>query len=270
MSYVLSGRLRIQCSADVVEPVANQTVLIYWAPEGERGDFIVRTHEEARAREYLLLAQGRTDAQGDFEIEIGRDTLFGHRGSTRQYAGGPIQIEVYHRGMGGDTDPAQFSLGQIQPEWSSEGDRQTARFNTVVPEDRWSKVKAALDEWTIVGQVRRPDGSPAAGYHVFAYDADPVHDDFLGSTQTNADGTFRLDYRGSAFRPTPIAGLDVERGGPELYFHVQDAGGSVVYEEPSSRGAQPDRARSPNWFHVELKVQGSGSSASPSIPIPAT
>jgi hypothetical protein len=267
MSYVLSGRLRARCSADVVEPIANQSVMIYWVPEGERSNFTVRTHDEARAREYLLLAQGRTDAEGAFEIEIGRDTLLGHRGSTRVYAGGPLQIEVYHRGTGGETEPAQFTIGQIQPVWTASGNQQTAHFDEVVSAEQWAQVKAALDEWTIVGRVRQPDGTPAPGYQVFAYDADPVHDDFLGSTQTSADGTFRIDYRGSAFRPTPIAGVDFERGGPELYFHVQDASGSVVYEEPSSRGAQSDRARAPNWFHVELKVQGPGST--PSIPTPA-
>ncbi|CAN5818766.1 MAG: carboxypeptidase regulatory-like domain-containing protein [Gemmatimonadetes bacterium] len=267
MSYVLNGRLRARCSADVVEPVANQTVLIYWVPEGEVGDFTVRPHDEARAREYLLLAQGRTDPEGNFGIQIGRDTLFGHRGSTREYAGGPLQIEVYHRGAGGETEPAQFSVGQIQPAWSGTGDQQNAHYEEVISAAHWARVKTALDEWTIVGTVRRTDGAPASGYHVFAYDADPVHDDFLGSIQTSGDGTFRLDYKGSDFRPTPIAGLDIERGGPELYFHVQDADGSVVYEEPSSRGAQSDRARSPNWVHVELKVQGPG--ITPSIPTPA-
>lgn len=255
MSYVLSGRLRARCSRDVVEPVGNETVLLYWVAEGERASaYEIRSHEEARSREYLLLAQGRTDADGSFRIDLAEDTLLGHRGSTREYAGGPLTVEVYYRGAGSETEPVQFSLGKIQPQWHASSEGQTARLDHEIPAESWSRVRAALDLWTVAGFVRVAGGGAAAGYRVSAYDADAVRDDFLGAAESEADGSFRIDYPGSRFRPAPVAGVDVERGGPELYFRVEAPDGSVAYEEASSRGSEPDRANASNWFTVDISI----------------
>lgn len=258
MSYVLTGRLRARMDENTVEPVANQTVLLYWVPSGEDGSFTIRSHDEARAREYLLLAQGRTDARGEFRIDMGEDTLMARKGSRRTYAGEPLSLEIYCRGTDGttnfETEEVQFSLGHLQPSWENHGDHFHGTLEHELTADQWRRVREAQDSWTIAGRVvRDSDQSPLPGMRVFAYDVDTVQDDFLGSAITGEDGSFRIDYPGSAFRQTSV-GVGYERGGPEIYFRVETADGKVVYTEPRSRGNDPDRANSPNWFSTELRV----------------
>lgn len=253
MSHVLAGRLRARCGAGFEEPIANETVLLYWRAEGDPDGFTLRTHEQAREREYLLLAQGRTDSDGNFRIDIGGDTLLGHRGSRRLYEGGLLGLEVFCRGSG-SAEGVQFRVGTVQPDWQGGGDAYFARLDRDLDESAWAQVRRALDLWTIVGRVMLRTGSPAAGYTVFAHDCDALRDDFLGSALVAADGSFRIDYPGSAFHPGRIARIDLERGGPEVYFHVQAQDGTVIYEEASSRGICRDRANSPNWVDVELTI----------------
>lgn len=254
MSYILSGRLQARCSAEFSEPVANETVLLYWVPEREPGTFSLRAHQEIRDREYLLLAQGRTDDEGRFRIVLDGSTIHSHRGSRREYAGEPLALEVCYRGGDPRADATQFHVGHLRPDWKVSSGDHVASTEHVIQPDQWSRVRAALDLWTIAGTVRLSDGSPAADHKVLAYDADALHDDFLGSAESAADGTFRIDYKGSTFRPRPVAGIDAERGGPEVYFKVQAPDGSVVYSEPSSRGKQSDRRNSPNWVTEEIAL----------------
>jgi hypothetical protein len=266
MSYVLSGRIQARCSADTIEPVSQETVQLYWIPEGEPSTFTVRSHEETRAREYLLLAQGRTDAEGRFRIVVDGGTIHSHRGSARRYAGEPLGLEVYYRGEGSREEPAQFSMGHIQPRWDGDLEERVAEVEHEIAPEQWSLVRAAVDLWTITGTLRRSDGSPAAAHRVSAFDADVLRDDFLGSAESGPDGRFRIDYPGARFRPAPIGGIDLERGGPEIYFHVEAPDGSRVYEEPSDRGKQSDRRNAPNWFTTELTIEAA---AAPEVPEPA-
>ncbi|MEV4415280.1 neuraminidase-like domain-containing protein [Catellatospora sp. NPDC049609] len=56
-------------------------------------------------------------------------------------------------------------------------------------------------EYTVRGTVREPGGRPVAGLTVRAFDRDlGARRDLLGEAETGADGTFRIAYRGSAFR----------------------------------------------------------------------
>jgi hypothetical protein len=267
MSYILNGRLQAHCTSDFVEPLAHETVRLYWIPEGEESAFAIRSFEEARSREYLLMAQGRTDGEGRFRIEIDGDTILSHRRSARRYSGEPLSLEVYYRGDGATGEPVQFVTGHVQPRWEPAGVGNSAEVEQVITAAQFSAIRTQMDAWTIRGTVTMRDGLPAAGYRVSAFDADPLHDDFLGAAVTDARGIFRIDYAGSSFRPTPIAGIDLERGGPEIYFSVEDPDGAEVYREPSSRGQQSDRARSPNWFVATITVEPQEDRA---VPLPPT
>ncbi len=267
MTHLLTGRLQARCSPDLVEPIAHETVRLYWVPEGEEGAFLIRSYDETRSREYLLMAQGRTDSEGRFRIEVDADSILSPRRSIRSYTGGPLSLEVYYRGHGSDTEPVQFSIGHITPDWLPGESSRTALVEHTISAEQFSAVRSRLDLWTIHGHVTLTDRSPAVGYRVSAYDADPLHDDFLGAAESDSRGTFRIDYRGSSFRPTPVAGIDIERGGPEIYFSVEGPDGSEAVREPSSRGRQRDRARSPNWFTVEIALDRG---ISPPTPLPPT
>jgi hypothetical protein len=256
MSYVFSGTLRARGCGGALVPVANATLMVYRAGDAEETAFSVRAHEQVREREYALVAQSRTDENGEFHINFGSKTVFGYRGSTHVYAGEPFVLDVCVRGgeapiEGYDPETVQFTVGRVSPTW--EGEDRTARWSHEIPEAEWSRVREALDVWTIVGRVVR-GGTGAAGVTVFAYDADLVQDDFLGSTVTDGEGRFRIDYSGATFRQTAVPGAGYERGGPEVYFRIEAADGTVLYKEEKSRGNKPDRADVPNCFSVELTV----------------
>jgi hypothetical protein len=262
MSYVLTGRLRAHGCGGGVVPIANATLMIYRKldDDGPAG-FALRTHEQIRDRDYALMCQGRTDGNGEFRLDFTEKTVFGHRGSTHVYAGGPIVVDAVVRAADGDmhgrdAEPVQFTVGSVEPSWSADGGSQAAHWEREVSESEWGQVREALDAWTILGRVVRADTKqPVAGAKVSAYDADLVQDDFLGSVSTDADGRFRIDFPGSAFREM-AGGVSMERGGPEVYFHVEAADGTVLLKEPKSRGNKPDRAESSNCLSVEIEVEG--------------
>jgi hypothetical protein len=256
MSYIFSGTLRAQSCGGEVHPLDNATLKLYrQGREGGVDDFAVRGHEELRDRDYLLFCQGRTDDNGEFRIDLGEKSVFGHRGSTHPYAGEAFTLEAIVRRLDGgelghDPEPVQISLGTITLDWQQQGDDHTAQWDHTIPESEWSRVREALDAWSILGRVvRAGTGEGIDGLRVFAYDADFVKDDFLGTAETDSGGRFRINYSGSDFREP--AG---ERGGPELYFRVETADGQVVLKEAKSRGNQPDRADASNCFQVELAV----------------
>lgn len=259
MSYIFTGRLRARTCGGSVVPVANATLMVYRKIDGEEAGFSIREHEEVRGREYTLISQGRTDENGDFRIDFREKTIYGHRGTTHRFAGEPFVLDAVVRRADGlpdhDPEPVQFTVGTVSPAWQGAGEEHSARWEHEIPEAEWVRVRSALDAWRIHGRVIRADTkAPAEGVKVFAYDADVMQDDFLGSATTDRDGRFIIDYPGSAFRQTAVPGADFERGGPELYFRVESADGTVLLKEEKSRGNKPDRADASNCFSTELTV----------------
>jgi hypothetical protein len=267
MSYTLSGRLRAQTCGGEVVPLGNATLKVYRQGDTPDTGFAIRQHEEIRDRDYLLICQGRTNEDGEFRLDFREKTIYGHRGSTHAFGGEPFVLEVIARSADGapldhDPEPVQFSLGEITAAWEGSEDDRSARWEHEISETEWTRVRQALDAWTIIGRVVRAGSKePLQGLRVFAYDADLMQDDFLGSTDTDAEGRFRIDYPGMAFRQTAVPGAGYERGGPEIYFRVETAGGQVVLKEEKARGNKPDRADASNCFQVELEVDNVPSTA---------
>jgi len=258
MTYVLTGRLRTHACGGSLVPVANATLMIYRPGDEAEEGFTVRDHEQIRDHEFRLMCQSRTDDQGEFRVQFGEKTIFGYRGSTHVFAGEAFVLDVLARSADGaaldhDPEPVQFSLGEFSLDWQDQGADKTAHLDHEISESDWSRVREALDTWTIVGRVVGADKNPRADLKVSAYDADLVQDDFLGSASTDAEGQFRIDYAGTAFRQTAV-GAGYERGGPELYFIVESQDGSTLLKEDKSRGNKPDRADASNCFSVELTV----------------
>jgi hypothetical protein len=255
MSYLFSGRVRVPTCGGPLAPLADATIKLYrLAPEDSR-EFAVHTAEDVSARDYALFAQGRTDQDGEFRIDILEKSVYGYRGSTHPYAGEPFVVDLVSRGSYGipgdaSAESVQYTVAAINPEWGGSGESRMLRWEHDISEEQWTSVRSTLDVWTIVGRV----AGVGAGFKVSAYDADLIRDDHIGSATTDAEGRFRIDYHGSAFRKTLVPGAEYEAGGPEVYFHVEDASGAAVYQEPKSRGTEPDRADSPNCLVVELSV----------------
>ena len=71
--------------------------------------------------------------------------------------------------------------------------------------------------------VEEESGKPIAGLVVKAFDKDLLFDDKLGTTKTDANGRFRMDY--SAIDFSLVAGMETA---PELYVRVLDPTGKKV------------------------------------------
>jgi hypothetical protein len=257
MSYLFSGRLRVYTCGGSLAPLTDATVKLYRRADDHPSDFAVHSEETVSARDYALVAQGRTDREGEFRIDIREKSVFGHRGSTHPYDGEPFVVDVVTRGAygiprGDDVDAVQFTVAAVSPEWGGSPGNHVFRWERDVPEAEWRAVRQALDFWTIVGRV--VGARAGGGLNVMAFDADLLQDDLLGTATTDAEGRFRIDYPGSAFRQTPVPGVSFERGGPEIYFRIEAEGGAVVYAEPKSRGNKQDRADAPNCFVVEIDI----------------
>ncbi len=258
MTHQIAGRLRAQCAPGVEEPIAGATLTVWMAREGDLATFAVHQGSVAEREGVAPLARGVTGGDGSFRLEIEGESM-----DDDPYHGGPLMIEVRLEEETPAGEPVRLRFGRVAPRWNG-STPAFAHLELPVAAEQWASVRDALDVWTVHGRVHLTTGAPAAGHTVFAYDCDALHDDFLGSASVAADGRFRLDFRGSDFRPAPIGGFDPERGGPDLHFFVKSPDGIIVYEEPSRRGMLRDRANVSNWFDVELRVE-----SRPPLAVPA-
>ncbi len=111
--------------------------------------------------------------------------------------------------------------------------------------DEGSDDDVVSDAWIVRGNVSYDDKQPGAGLTVSLYDKDLLFDDQLGTTQTDADGNFRIIYRTEAFR-------DLLEEKPDLYLKVLDASGKVLYGSRKSVRSEAGRVEE---FKITLKRQ---------------
>ena len=114
--------------------------------------------------------------------------------------------------------------------------------------------------WVTCGYVydcRTKPLTPVPGVKVIAFDRDWLQDDELGSAFTDSNGRFRIDYLISDFEKTPFSPLiNIEcTPGPDVYFRIEAYDGTVLLDEPSSRGRDSDRENVGPCFCVRLCVE---------------
>ena len=153
--------------------------------------------------------------------------------------------------------PVQFTITTLQPRWKQTEQGSLYIWNHCLSSRFWCAILARFGVWTICGRVTTCGQQPVplAGVLVSAFDADWLQDDTLGTALTDGSGKFQIDYVTEAFQKTPFSFINLELvGGPDLYFKIQDAGGTLLRNEPSSRGRANDRENAGNCFCVELCV----------------
>ena len=79
------------------------------------------------------------------------------------------------------------------------------------------------DKWTVYGSVTyMSNGEGIGGLSVRLYDKDLLFDDWLGTTQTDSSGCFKIVYEQRAFG-------DLFESKPDLYLKVTDNKGRILY-----------------------------------------
>ena len=147
---------------------------------------------------------------------------------------------------------------------------QVAYWEYGITNKFWCRVLRLFGVYAICGRVTDcKEGIPIQGLKVKAFDVDLIQDDYLGEGNTDVAGKFKIFYTEADFSKTIFSWLNVEwPAGPDIYFSVENGSGTVILQEPRSRGHQPDRENISNCFCVELCV-GIDIPVPPPVPIPA-
>jgi len=257
MSHTFRGHLCGRLCEDCIEYLGNVTLKLYRLRDDQppaqlavaNPKYTLRrlTGDEIKGKKKSLLASGKTDANGNFNVDMPDD-----------YDGGPFEIDVCVDQMPGQKEPMakriQASLTVLQPEWRRRDDRLIAIWHYCIPQRFWCWLRERLGLYVICGRVvdcRDKGDVPIPGVRVHAFDRDWLQDDALGGAVTNLSGEFRIYYTEDDFKPGTF--IDVELfGGPDLYFRVETPLGAPILIEDPSRGRDPDRENVGACFCVKL------------------
>lgn len=273
MNYIFKGRLCAYICPECPEPLTDVVVRLYRATQpnvtalavaSPKETFAILSDEDVAAKAGRLIAEAKTDAQGNFVFELGE---------AQKYGGEAFDVDVYcgtvPPGPPGPR-PLQFSITTLQPQWRETESGKVAVWEYCLPQRYWCAVRARFDAWTICGRVTVCDTKQAVmGVRVFAFDADWIQDDPLGSATTDASGRFRIDYTSAAFRRTPFSPLiNVEWvGGPDLYFRIEASDGTPLLVEASPQGRTPGRENVGHCYCVDLCLKEPPRQNLPTIPL---
>jgi len=263
MAYVFKGRLCGLICAECREALSEVTVRLYRSRDDQNVTALavanpketlkLLSDEEVKAKAGSLLAETKTDADGNFSFTLDE--------KKQKYGGQAFEVDVYcatvpHRKPSPKSpEPRQFSITTLQPLWRQSEGGFAAAWDYCIPHRFWCHFRSHFGAWTICGRVRVCDtGAAVGGVRVRAFDVDWLQDDDLGSAVTDGSGHFRIDYATADFKRTIFSpAINIELfGGPDLYFRVETLSSTPLLVEPPSRGRQPDRENVGHCFCVEL------------------
>lgn len=258
--YIFKGRLCGYICPECPEPLSNVIVRLYKitkdvtarAVASPKETFSILQDDAAQAKKGDLIAETRTDAEGNYTFNLGEKT---------GYKGEAFEVDIYCETVPGRKPgkkpprPLQFSVTTLQPAWRQTDAGFVAVWDYCIPARFWCGVRARFDAWVICGQVSvcKADTS-VGGVRVKAFDADWIQDDALGSAVTDASGRFRIDYLTEDFQKTPFSPfINFEWiGGPDIYFSVESLAGTTLLAEARARARDPDRENAGHCFCVQL------------------
>ncbi len=264
MRYIVKGNFCASLLLDIAEPVNEARVRIYQVEPTSQNDsenihfdkgLRILTEKKITNKEGYLIGKGRTDNEGNYEIEL-----------SNSYREGPIVIDLKLATIQGQNAirdrSLQFTVQRLQPVWRVENDVLHYCWNYCFSFELWSHLRTLFDAWTICGHVKsvHEDQNPIVGVTVSAFDYDWIKDDVLGSNITDAKGYFRIDFGSTDFKKTflsPLINIDTPISsitGPSVYFKVTSADGALLYEEKRAQGRTGERKHVPRCYYVDLHI----------------
>ena len=262
MPYIFRGKLCGLICPECPEPLANVLVRLYRSRDEQRvtalavaspkETFAILTDEQVEEKSSLLIAEAKTDEEGNFTLELG---------DQERYNGEAFEVDIKCGTvprlppLPRPPTPLQFTITTFQPRWREREDNLLAIWDYCLPYRFWCLVRGRFGAWTICGRLRTcaSPQTPIPGATIRAFDADWWQDDPLGSAVTDATGRFRIDYTTSQFRVTPFSPFfNVEfTSGPDVYF-TAELGGVTILNETQADGRTPGRENVSHCFCVEL------------------
>lgn len=262
MGYIVKGNFSASLCRDFIEAVSHARVRIYRVENDtdrrtevnqHKKKLHILTNREVSAKENCLIGKGRTDAKGNYEVEL-----------SDQYHDGPIAIDIKITAIPGQKEtkkkPLQVMVRKLRPVWRDANIGLEYVYNYRFPFEFWSHIRTLFDAWIICGYLKSStdDARPVVGAAVSAFDADWIKDDFLGSGITDSKGYFRIDFCGSDFKQTFLSpAINIETPisaipSPGVYFKATASDGKVLYEEDRGEGQSDDRKHVPHCFGTDL------------------
>ena len=199
-----------------------------------------------------MIAEAKTDQNGEFTFQLGT--------KKDNYSGEAFEVDVRMTSVPGRNPdaksmPVQFTITTLKLEWTEQDNDAVAPYwDYTIPARYWCYLLAYFDLWVICGRFVTCEGKkPLPGAIVRAFDADWLQHDSLGEDTTDFNGRFRIYYTSADFKKTPFSPLiNIElTGGPDLFFQAE-FGGSLVVNESSLAGRQPDRENVGHCFCIEI------------------
>lgn len=253
MPYLIKGRLCGSLCRDCSEPIANATVKIYQTVQSANliAEAVAEPKETFRyldikqvdAKAQLLLAEGLTDAEGNFSIQL--DKNYEGQAFDIDFVCGSVP-RVIPKPRKKEFEPRQFHLTTILPKWKYDDNQNLVySLDYCLPDRFWCYILGYFfDIWTICGRLTDcKTGRALPGFDVTAMDADFFTDDVLGTATTDASGYFRISYSSADFKRTflsPVVNIETDPGfpftsGPDVYFKLAYGGTPIVLETKSDR-----------------------------------
>lgn len=271
MKYQFKGNLRGFYCGDCFDFMYNANVKIYaldrdanttaMAVANEKETFHQRSDEELKLISKKLIGEGVTDEAGNFSIEITGKKYDGAAFDIDFECGTvPLKIPPRKKEPPRPPRPLQFHITTLQPMWIDAAEQRElaiASWEYAIPYKFWCWILRLFKIYVICGQVNDcKHQHPVAGVKVLAFDVDLLQDDALGFGITNSSGNFRIYYSEADFSKTIFSWLNVEwPAGPDLYFKIEAADGTVLLAENRQRGHDRDRTNASNCFCVKFCVE---------------
>ena len=261
MMYMFRGQLSAEIAPGFSEPLPDATIRLYTyrgtkyvsglAVADPSTPLTMMSPDAMQAKKSAFITETTTDAEGKFSIALDEES--GYRGEA-------CEIDLFLTSVPGRKSqapnlPVQIPLTTIRLRAQGPAEEPAAIWRYCLPADFWCEVRAHFDAWVICGRVLAP-AQPIGSVRVTAFDADWVQDDVMGSAFTDSEGKFRIDYERAAFTRTPLSPIiNMEEGGPDLYFKVDTPGGSVLLKEPRAHGQRAERKNAGHCFLIELNLE---------------
>lgn len=292
MKFAFRGALRGRLAKEFEEPLDNVRVRLYDAQQTALGEEAIEKAAAARPKETFsflspdeveqkqdsLIAEGTTETDGSFSIDIDESAEF-----TEDKQGRPdifqvdVRVETIPRTRAEVEDPVQFTLTMHDPSWEpaepgagtqpdettgdgvteveEETQLQVAEYNELIPKKNWCAALEKAGIWVVCGRVTvKNTTAPVRDMTVTARDADIIQHEELGSDVTDSNGEFSIYYTQADFEETPPPWGPIELvPGPDLYFRVEH-GGTTYLDEDTDKGREAGRENADHCEYVELSI----------------